>query len=458
MLGAHMRRKLALPLAIFATCAAIYVLTLGQRAFEPSPNNHFVHLADSFLHGQLSVVGNQPPGYNDWARYEGRWFVSFPPFPALVILPAVAIWGTATLDRLFWAIIAALGPALLFVLLQRLPERGESTRNTRDNLLLTGLFALGSVFFYVAVQGTVWFAAHVVASSLIALYLLFSLDAKHPLLAGAMLGFSFLTRTTTALLVIVFMVEAFRVYRRPTTRAHDAGGTGNAYGNANLRNATNSDGSDWPPRIAWRFLEGADWPRVIKSGVLFALPVLACSAFQLWMNAARFDDPLTFGHEHLQVRWQKRIETWGLFNFHYFSKNLAVFVAGTPWITNSAPHLKISGHGLALWFTTPNLLWLLWPKRIDARMVGLYLAASCVMLLNLCYQNSGWVQFGYRFALDYMPLLFVLLALGARRFGPGFWLCALFAVAVNAFGAASFDRAPAYYDNDGTQNRVFQPD
>ena len=438
MLGALMRRKLALPLAIFASCAAIYVLTLGPRAWQPSPNNHFVHLADSFLHGQLSVVGNQPPGNNDWARYEGRWFVSFPPFPAIVILPAVAIWGTATLDRLFWAILAGLGPALLFVLLRRLSERGESTRGTRDNLLLTALFAFGSVFFYVAVQGTVWFSAHVLATTLIALYLLFSLDAKQPLLAGAMLGFSFLTRTTSALLVIVFVVEALRAHRQRAERELDP--------------------EAWPPLVAFHWLQGADWPRVIKAGVVFALPVLACSAFQLWMNAARFDDAFTFGHEHLQVRWQKRIETWGLFNFHYFSKNLAVFVAGMPWITNTAPHVKISGHGLALWFTTPNLLWLLWPKRIDARMVGLYLAAGVVMLLNLCYQNSGWVQFGYRFALDYLPLLFVLLALGARRFGPGFWLCAVFAVVVNAFGALTFDRVPQYYDNDGTQNRVFQPD
>ncbi len=444
MLGVLMRRKLALPLAIFATCAAVYVLTLGRLAWEPSPNNHFVHLANSFLHGQLSVVGDQPPGNNDWARYQGRWFVSFPPFPAIVILPAVAIWGTATLDRLFWAILAGLGPALLFVLLRRLSERAQSGRSTRDNLLLTALFAFGSVFFYVAVQGSVWFAAHVVATSLIALYLLFSLDAKHPLLAGAMLGCSFLTRTTTALLVIVFVVEAFRAQRR------DA---------ALKPAASNQDASEvWPPLRALRWFAGGAWPRVIKMGVLFALPVLACSAFQLWMNTARFDDPFTFGHEYLQVRWQTRIQTWGLFNYHYFSKNLAVFTAGMPWITNTAPHLKISGHGLALWLTTPNLLWLLWPKRLDARMIGLYLASGAVLLLNLCYQNSGWVQFGYRFALDYLPLWFVLLALGKRRFGPGFWLCALFAVAINTFGAVTFDRAPRFYDNDGTQNRVFQPD
>jgi hypothetical protein len=137
---------------------------------------------------------------------------------------------------------------------------------------------------------------------------------------------------------------------------------------------------------------------------------------------------------------------------------LAVFSSSLPWLSDPDSGLKISLHGLALWVTTPNLLWLIWPTRIDARMVGLYFAAGAVALLDLCYQNSGWVQFGYRFALDYMPLLITLLALGARRFGPIFALCTLFAFVINTFGALTFDRAHRYYDDDRTQNRVFQPD
>jgi hypothetical protein len=57
-----------------------------------------------------------------------------------------------------------------------------------------------------------------------------------------------------------------------------------------------------------------------------------------------------------------------------------------------------------------------------------------------------------------MPFMMVLLALGARRFGPGFYACLGFAVIVNTFGALTFDRAPEFYDNDRSQNRVFQPD
>lgn len=433
-----MKRRAVLPLAIFLTCSLTYVALLGTRAGGPSENNHYVHLAASLLQGKLGVLGNTPPGTNDWAFYEGRWFVSFPPFPALVIAPAVAIWGLATRDALFWAGLAGLAPALLFVLLTRLRERGDSTRSLRDDLVLTAMFAFGTVYFYVAVQGTVWFAAHVVASALLVLYLFAALDARHPALAGLCLGLLWATRPPTLLAGTLFVVEALRAHRKPEPPPIDP--------------------AFHPLRQALAWVRGADLGRFVRAHVQLAIPLVGVLALQLWMNYARFDDPLCFGHEYLQIRWRGRIDRWGLFNYHYVSKNLAVFLASLPWLTDHRPYVRISLHGLALWVTSPNLLWTLWPKHVDARTVGLWLAVIPVAVLDLMYQNSGWVQFGYRFALDYMPFLIVLLALGRRRFGPGFFLCLAIAVAINAFGAVTFDRAWQFYDDDGTQNRLFQPD
>src|SRR5690606_19604160 len=63
-------RRLALPVAIWAISAAVYVAVAGPRTSGPTADNHFVHLADSFLHGELGVLGNRPPGTNDWACYD----------------------------------------------------------------------------------------------------------------------------------------------------------------------------------------------------------------------------------------------------------------------------------------------------------------------------------------------------------------------------------------------------
>jgi len=174
----------------------------------------------------------------------------------------------------------------------------------------------------------------------------------------------------------------------------------------------------------------------------------------MWFNAARFNDPFEFGHSLLEIRWRGRIDKWGLFNYHYLARNLGVMLTSLPWLTASVPYVLISRHGLALWVTTPQLLLVLWPKRSSFTMFGLGLAAALVALANLLYQNSGWIQFGYRFSLDYAVLLFALLALGGRRFGWRFALLTLVAIAINLFGAITFDRANHFYDRDPTKGLV----
>jgi hypothetical protein len=425
-------RRVATPLAIFVVCSSVYVATLGPRITGPSDNNHFVHLAQSLLHGQLALLSPRPPGNNDWAYYDGRWYVSFPPFPALVIAPLVAIWGTEVWDRLFWALLAGLTPALLYTWLRRLRAIAASDRTARENLLLTALFAFGSPYYYTSVQGTVWFAAHVVTCALIAIFLLSATQPLRPLLAGCALGLAFMSRGPSLLpFSLFFAVQALIAARRP--------------------------GSLAPSRIGDLFVD-LELRKLLGMAFWFALPLLSVLAIAMWMNSARFDDPFEFGHSHLRIRWSQRIETWGLFNYHYLGRNLGVFLASLPWLSTSFPYIQISRHGLAVWVTTPHLLMVLWPKRHSLWMTALALSAAAVAVCDLLYQNSGWVQFGYRFSLDYSLALFGLLALGGRRFGKLFHALALYAFAINLFGAITFDRDGRFYDNDPTQRVIFQPD
>jgi hypothetical protein len=425
-------------LLVFAVCSCVYVATLGSRMRGPSDNTHFVSLADSFLHGQLSVVAERPPGDNDWAFYKGRWYVAFPPLPALVILPAVAIWRAAVWDRLFWAIFAGLSPALLYVLLRHLREHAGSRRTEREDLALTALFAFGSAFYYTAVQGTVWFAAHVVACPLIALFVLAALGGRRPLLAGSALGLCFAARTSTFPLGLFFVIEALESCRLHTHAP--------------------------PPAAAGaltrlvHWLSDVEWRRAASKLVWFALPVLAVVSLMLWLNYLRFDDPFEVGYRYLRIRWSGRIEKWGLFNYHYLAKNLAVWLAALPWLSAAEPYVRISRHGLALWVTTPAFLWVLWPKRSSITLCALGAATAAVALLDLCYQNSGWIQFAYRFSLDYSVLLIALIALGGRSFRGGFYALLIVACAINLFGALTFDRAQRFYDQDSTQQVIFQPD
>ena len=431
-------RRLLIGFGIYLACLVVFALLAGDRMVRHTPYNHYAHMADAWIHGRHHLVGGPPSyaGMNDFALYDGKWFISFPPFPAILMLPLVWVSGSPEnfRDGQFIVWLAGIGPAVLFLILEKLRRSGRSEKTEIDNVRLALLFAFGTVYFFTAVQGTVWYAAHVVGIGLAAIFVLAALDAERPVLAGAMLGCMYLTRPTTALVGIFFALEAIR----------------SSYGKALPAEGTFME-------RAKAVYDGVDRGALVQKLVRFSIPVACALAFASWLNWTRFHDasPSAFGHEFLQVGWKTRIDRWGLFNFHFLPRNLSVMLASLPWpptpdepkvivdlsITKlRVPHYTISGHGLALWFTSPIYLWLLRPKKIDFVWAAAAIAALGPCVMNLLYQNSGWFQFGYRFSNDYAIFLFVLLALSTKKLGRLFWAAAAWAIFMNTFGAASFER------------------
>ncbi|MCA9588813.1 MAG: DUF2029 domain-containing protein [Myxococcales bacterium] len=453
-------RRVLLALGVYVGCLIVYALIAGDRLLGHTPYNHYAHLADAWLHGRQDLRFGAP-GYamgNDFAHFEGKTFISFPPFPALLMLPFVWLSGTPEdfRDGQFIVWLAGIGPAALFLALEKLRRTGRSARSERDNLFLALFFAFGTVYFFTAVQGTVWFAAHVVGVGLIALYVLYALDADRPWVAGLLMACMFMTRPTTLLLGLLFVAEALRAsYIQPAKAEGDA-----TPGDAPAADAPAADTRAWVDRF--------DRARLTRTLVSFGAPVVCAMLIASYMNGTRFHEwsPTAFGHEHLSVAWQARIKKWGLFGPHFLPKNLGAMLTILPWLPpkggshpGGVPFL-VNGHGLALWFTTPIYLWVLWPKRGGLFYGVVAVTAALPAVMNLMYQNSGWFQFGYRFSNDYAVLLFVLLAVGARSLGRTFWLAALWGIGWNLFGAVTFERSEhrAFYVQDGSQTLVYQPD
>lgn len=427
-------RRLALALAIYAGVTLLLLACAAHDTLrEHTRYNHFALLAEAWSQGRLDL-GGAPPDYaggNDFASYQGKWFIVFPPFPSALLVPLVALLGGAERvpDGCVFLVLAGLAPAILFLALEKLRRRRESRRTELENVVLSCLFCVGSVYFFCSLQGTVWFAAHVVGAVLLASYLLFAFGAERPLLAGTCLAFGFATRTPLLLAAPLFVLEAVRE-------------TGVA-----------------APRRA-PLVQRYDVRRLLKLLVLFALPLLAMVALSLWYNAARFDSVFEPGYRYLNVVWAKRIAKWGLFDYHYLARNLGVMLTSLPWLPAQGGALQINGHGLALWVTTPMYLWLLVARRWSALSRAVLLCAALVALPTLFYQNTGWVQFGYRFSNDYAPLLFVLLALVGPPLRGAFMLASAFAVVVNFFGALTFGRPEhaRFYVIERTQSVLYQPD
>jgi hypothetical protein len=112
--------------------------------------------------------------------------------------------------------------------------------------------------------------------------------------------------------------------------------------------------------------------------------------------------------------------------------------------------VQISRHGLALWFTTPALFFFLaasYRTEPSAQLLrrACFAALLVIALPHLLYQNTGWVQFGYRFSLDYLVYLTLLLLLGREKLSIWFIGAIVLGILVNAFGAVTFDRMHQFY-------------
>src|SRR5256886_9195681 len=104
--------------------------------------------------------------------HEGdRFFSSFPWFPSVVMLPFVAINGYQFNDTSFGVIIGALAVALFYSLLRYLSLQHESETDRVENTALALLLAFGTLFFYCAIRGEVWFSAEVMGVALTCLYI-----------------------------------------------------------------------------------------------------------------------------------------------------------------------------------------------------------------------------------------------------------------------------------------------
>jgi hypothetical protein len=93
---------------------------------------------------------------------------------------------------------------------------------------------------------------------------------------------------------------------------------------------------------------------------------------------------------------------------------------GTPRVVPSAPYVLPDPAGMSILLVAPWLVLGLLPLlrrgrgRARAMAVGCWLASAAVAVPHLLYVNSGWMQFGYRFSLDWMPFMLLAAILGAR--------------------------------------------
>lgn len=375
-----LQRLLRSPLPwLFIAFLVVYGLTAGISLGRHSLAPHFVYLAESFLHGHLDLI-HAPAPYYDLTSFEGRWYISFPPLPALLMLPLVALRGLAVSDVAFSVVLGALNVSLFYVVLTRL-----GVGDSRFRIWLCALLGLGTPLWYCAAFGSVWYTAHVVAITCLCLYALEVLGQNRPTLAGLWLGLGFLARAPVLLAFPLSLILGLQKINNPRGKV--------------------------------RFL------------LLLALGMASALVGQAAYNWARFGSPLEFGYRWMNspTSLLERQETWGQFSLHFLPENLYTLLVRPPLVSLAPLRIEPDPWGMGLLLTCPALALALLPqppppfpacgrerrrRRGWGVRAGLWLSIVLVLLPSLLYFNTGSYQFGYRFALDWLPLGVLLVALG----------------------------------------------
>ena len=421
---AALARKSAVPLLIFCLVFAGYSLSYGElpgflsdgllnnvrdlfRPIFPGnpdryifPGNpdwykHHVFLTDAILNGSLDVgAAGIPDFYQDTISVEGRKYVPFSPGPSFLLLPFVAIWGTDLSQVYVSMALGAINVVLFWYLLGQL----NMSRTTR--LLLVPFFAFGTVHFYAATTGTVWFFAHISAVFFLLLAIIFLLRGTSLVVPGILVGLAFLSRETVILAAPFFLY--WIIHQR-----HEKVFSKEAL---------------------------LDRQSLIQIGHFGAGLAVLVGVF-VWYNVARFGDPFetgfgTVGEGYVNsgIRYSF-YRNWfpngphfielipGVvsvlqFDVRNIPLHLYTIFLMPPDLTHDISVFRPSPYGMSVLLTSPAFVFAAFVKRKDVLKIASRLAIGLISIPLFLHFAQGWVQFGYRFLLDFAPFLLILTAFG----------------------------------------------
>ena len=366
------RRTVVLSLLVLGAGLLLLAVAVLRALTEAGATNAYALVAESLLTGRPDASTCYGA---DCAIRDGKTYIVFPPFPAVLAMPLVAIFGITTKGFIAIAIVLW---ALSLAVWNRILRTYELDTDRR--LWLLAAIGFAGPLYYVTLRGDgVWFFAQSVAFLFVSLAIHEVVYGRRLFTAGLALGCALLSRQMSIFYAPLLLVLA--LIRRSRCSA-------SPWRESAWRSVWACPSSPRSSSIS-PIITGASATRSTAVTISSPSPPMAAC----WASASR---PTACG-----------TSAYVLYNLFYF------FVQG--FHAEFAPPMKVALSGMdnggsAVLAASPWLLLLFFaqPRRVE--MIGLLLIVGFTAVL-MFYHSNGFTQYNVqRYMLDWLPAALLMLA------------------------------------------------
>lgn len=361
-LRTHGKLILFILLLLLSFYATFLYLTVGQRGFDTV----LVKLSDQLIkHNTALSIYNLPP--RDVANYYNNYYVYFGPLSSIILTPFVLVFGESVPQ----VSIGVFAMVVSFIVVFFIAKKFKF--DSLDSLWLSLFFVFSTVLFSSSVINITAYQVEALGVPFILLAIWAYLAKKNPLLIGIFVGLAIMTRFTLMFAVVFFFMELF--YRRIS----------------------------------------------VKQFVLILFPVILAISFLGLYNYHRFHSVFETGYNYTISLKDPPIShnlKYKDISITHIPANLYSFLIMSPepllkhndgGFVLKFPYLKANPWGIAIWFTSPLFLSLPLQFKKGKYTISAISATIFLALPVMLWYSIGYAQFGYRYALDFLPFLFLIL-------------------------------------------------
>jgi hypothetical protein len=370
-------------------------------------DNYFNLLADSILHGRISLI--DPSTTFDLTFHNGNWFVPFPPFPAVIMLPFIAIWGVTSFNTTVFSFALASTTALfIFFILKELSKHQWIKLSDSGIIWLVALFSFGTVQWWLSVTSRVWHFSQICS-------VLF-----------CTLAFWGVLKKIPAWVIGIFLAAA--ILSRPNVIVL------------------------WPALVAIKIQSDQDdyklinWKKAIRWSLYSAIPVIVGVGLLFVYNYLRFGNFLDFGYTTINgSEWTVgRAQTYGIFSPHFISFNLYwMFAAFLPKLIAQCSYYLPRGNGMSIFLATPAFIYILRKFKLSWWTAGCWISILLSIAFLAMYHNNGANQYSYRYIMDFILPVIMLIALNSgEKISIPLKFLIILSILINYYGIISWYKGP----------------